>query len=138
MNVLIVEDLRDTVDSMRFLLELWGCKSTVVYNGQRAIEAAATLNPDIVILDIGLPDMSGWDVSHRLRQSPTTASALMVAVTGYGQPDDIKRSKEVGIDLHFLKPADPEDIKRVLISWEQSLTKRHGRPTDLGTTATSA
>jgi two-component system, sensor histidine kinase len=70
MNVLIVEDLCDTADSMGFLLDLWGCKSTVVYDGQRAIEAAATLNPDIVFLDIGLPDMSGWDVAHRLRAYP--------------------------------------------------------------------
>jgi CheY-like chemotaxis protein len=117
LHVLVVDDLRDIADSMGLLLELWGCKSTVVYDGQRAIEAAARLNLDAVFLDIGLPGISGWDVARQLRQSPTTASALMVAISGYGREDDIRSSREVGIDFHFLKPMEPEVIKRVLTSW---------------------
>jgi CheY-like chemotaxis protein len=79
------------------------------------------MRPDVVFLDLGLPDVNGYDVACRLRRIPELSNTLLVAITGYGKPADIERCKAVGIDLHFLKPADPEEIKKVLESREQNL-----------------
>jgi len=116
LRILVVEDLHDIADSMSLLLDLWGYKTNVVYGGRQAIELAETLHPDVVFLDIELPDISGFEVARQLKQSSATASPLLVAITGCGQEDDVRRCKEAGIDLHFLKPVDPEEIKRVLTS----------------------
>jgi CheY-like chemotaxis protein len=99
---------------MALLLQLWGYESTVVYEGKRAIELAAALRPNVVFLDIGLPDMDGCEVARHLRQMPETSKAHLIAVTGYGMEADIQRCKRAGINLHFLKPADPEIIRMVL------------------------
>ena len=136
--ILVVEDLPDAADSMSLLLEQWGYKPAVVYEGKQAIEIAPTLCLDIVLLDFDLPDISGFEVARQLRQSATTASSLLVAISRYGRKEDIRRCKEAGIDIHFFKPVDPQIIKKVLTSWEQSLTNRCGRFADLGTTATRA
>jgi CheY-like chemotaxis protein len=101
---------------MAILLDFWGCNPTVVYEGRTAVELAPTLCPDVVFLDIGLPDVSGYEVARQLRQSPATASALIVAITGYGRAEDIRCCKEAGMDVHLLKPVDPEEIKKVLTS----------------------
>jgi CheY-like chemotaxis protein len=136
--ILVVEDLHNTADSLALLLELWGYQPTVVYEGKKAIEAASTLCPDIILLDIDLPDGNGYNVARQLRQIPELAKTLLLAITGYRQESDAQRCRETGIDLRFLKPVDPEEIKEVLISWEQSLTNRCGRSADSGTTATNA
>jgi CheY-like chemotaxis protein len=136
--ILVVEDLHDTADSLAMLLELWGYQPTVVYEGKKAIEAASTLCPDIILLDIDLPDVNGYNVARQLRQVPELANTLLLAITGYRQESDVQCCKEAGIDLHFLKPVDPEEIKEALISWKQSLTNRRGRFADSGTTVTSA
>jgi CheY-like chemotaxis protein len=114
LHVLVVEDLTDTANSMALLLELWGYKPTLVYDGKKAMEIAPTLCPDVVFLDIGLPGISGYEIARQLRQSPATASALIVAITGYGRAEDIRCCKEAGIDLHILKPAGPEELKTLL------------------------
>ena len=114
LRILVVEDLHDSADSMALLLECWGCTPTVAYGGEKAIEIAPTLCPDVVILDLELPDISGLEVARQLRQSPTTASALLVAVTGHGQAGVVQRCQDAGIDLHFLKPVDLEELKTVL------------------------
>ena len=137
LRILVVEDLHDTADSLAMLLELWGYQPTVVYEGKKAIEAASTLCPDVILLDIDLPDENGYNVARQLRQIPELAKTLLLAITGYRQESDAQRCRETGIDLHFLKPVDLEIIKKVLISMEQSLTNRCGRFADSGTTATS-
>ena len=136
--ILVVEDLHDTADSLAMLLELWGYQPTVVYEGKKAIEAASTLCPDVILLDIDLPDVNGYNVARQLRQIPELAKTLVLAITGYRQESDAQCCKEDGIDLYFLKPVDPEEIKEVLISWKQSLTNRCGRFADSSTTATSS
>jgi CheY-like chemotaxis protein len=78
------------------------------------------------LLDLGLPDISGFEVARQLRRSPTTASALLVAITGQGQATVVQRCKDAGIDVHLLKPVDPEEIKKVL----NSLVLRSGALTD--------
>jgi CheY-like chemotaxis protein len=74
------------------------------------------LHPDVVFLDIGLPDVIGYEVARQLRRIPGLARTRLIAVTGYGREEDIRRCKEAGIDVHFLKPVDPEEIKKVLTS----------------------
>ena len=138
LSILVVEHLPDAADSMSLLLEQWGYKPAVVYEGKQALAIAPTLCLDVVFLDLDLPDRSGFEVARQLRQSPTTASSLLVTSSAYGRKEDIWRCKEAGIDLHFLKPADAEEIKEVLILWEQSLTSRCGKFADSGTSATSA
>jgi CheY-like chemotaxis protein len=122
--ILVVEDLPDAADSMSLLLEQWGCKPAVVYEGKQAIEIVPTLCLDIVFLDIGLPGIDGFEVARRLRRLPALAKTLLVAVTSYGRAADIQRGKEAGIDLHFLKPVEPEVLKQLLQRAEAALGGR--------------
>src|SRR5262249_38693494 len=119
LRILVVEDLHDSADSMGLLLGLWGYQSIITYEGAGALAAASATPPDVVFLDIGLPGMDGYEVARRLRQLPGMATALLVAVTGYGQKADVQRCKEAGIDRHFLKPADPVELKELLAKAEK-------------------
>jgi two-component system CheB/CheR fusion protein len=80
---------------------------------------AMTLRPDVVFLDIGLPDMDGCEVARRLRRMPELTETLLVAITGYGRVADIQRCQESGIDLHFLKPVDPNQFRQLLMQAEE-------------------
>jgi CheY-like chemotaxis protein len=122
-RILVVEDYHDAAALMALLLEYWGYKPTVVYEGKKAIEVAPSLCPEVVFLDLGLPDMSGFEVARQLRRSPATASALIVAITGHGQTAVVQRCEAAGIDVHLLKPVDPEEIEKVLTF--PSFEKRH-------------
>ncbi len=114
LRVLVVEDLHDAAYSSARLLELWGYEPVLAYDGEQGLEFATTLPPDVVLLDIGLPKMDGYEVARRLRQLPATARVLLIAITGYGQDADVQRCKEAGIDFHFLKPVDPTKLRQVL------------------------
>jgi two-component system CheB/CheR fusion protein len=120
LRILVVEDLHDSADSTACLLELWGYEPVVAYDGERALEAATTCCPDVVLLDLGLPRIDGYEVARRFRQLPGMDTALLLAITGYGQADDVQQCKEAGIDRHFLKPMDPAQLRKVLtIAQEQ-------------------
>jgi CheY-like chemotaxis protein len=99
---------------MALLLQLWGHRSAVAYTGESALEVATTFRPDVVLLDIGLPGMDGYEVAWRIRQLPGLARCRLMALTGNGQEDDVRRYKEVGIDFHFLKPVEPAILRAVL------------------------
>jgi CheY-like chemotaxis protein len=114
LRILVVEDLRDSADSMALLLKLWGHESAAAYDGEHALATAAAFRPSVVLLDIELPGMDGCEVARRLRQSRETAAAVIVAITGYGQEADLRRYKEAAIDHHFLKPVDPVDLQELL------------------------
>ena len=118
LRILVVEDLRDSAHAMALLLELWGYQSAVAYDGERACEVATTFHPDVVFLDIGLPGIDGWQVARQLRRLPGMATALLVAITGYGHKNDVQRSKEAGIDRHFVKPVDPDQLQLILAKAE--------------------
>jgi two-component system CheB/CheR fusion protein len=87
-----------------------------VASGEEALEVAPVFAPDVVLLDVGLPLMNGFDVARRLRRLPETKSALIVAVTGYGREEDRRNSRESGIDLHLTKPVEPAALKAILAS----------------------
>jgi CheY-like chemotaxis protein len=126
MRILVIENVHDFADSLAQLIQFWGHEAIVAYEGTSALERASTNSPDVVLLDLGLPGMSGYEVARQLRRMPGLAQTLLVAVTGYGQPADIQRCKAAGIDFHILKPADPEEIKKVLETRAQYLLARTG------------
>ena len=113
-RILIVDDNRDAATSLAMLLELTGSKTETAYDGPEAIAAAARFQPEVVLLDIGLPGMDGYQVAQRLRAEPWGKSVVLVAVTGWGQDDDHARSKEAGFDAHLVKPVDLDRLLALL------------------------
>jgi signal transduction histidine kinase/DNA-binding response OmpR family regulator len=113
-RILVVDDNVDVVETTTMLLSLSGHAVHSAKDGLQALHAAAQFRPDVVLLDIGLPLMDGYEVARRLRQMPEMAGALLVALTGYGQQGDRERGKEAGFDAHMLKPVDPHALARVI------------------------
>jgi PAS domain S-box-containing protein len=121
-RVLVVDDNRDSADSIALLLSRWGHDARVAYDGPAALEAARDYRPQLVLLDIGLPGMTGLDVARRLCREPALQGALLVAMTGYGQEEDRRLSEEAGMRGHLVKPVAPEAIQELL----DRLTARQG------------
>ncbi|MGO9600677.1 MAG: ATP-binding protein [Isosphaeraceae bacterium] len=113
-RVLVVEDNRDSAESLRRLLTIHGYDVSLAYTGTEGVETAQRAQPDVVICDIGLPGMDGYAVAHAIRQNPGTASARLIAVTGYGQESDRLRALACGFDSHLVKPADPRVLLGML------------------------
>jgi signal transduction histidine kinase/CheY-like chemotaxis protein len=114
LRILVVEDNQDTAESLRIFLEIYGYGVTLAYTGPAGVEAAKALQPDVVLCDIGLPGMNGFEVAKTLRRAPETATARLIAVTGYGQEEDRRRSLEAGFDVHLVKPVDPQKLLEYL------------------------
>ena len=113
-SILVVDDDVDTVKSLAMLLRLEGHEVRVAYNGPKAVEIAQQEAPDIILLDLGMPEMDGFQVAQQLRQQPALGNALLVAMTGYGQEEDRWRSRAAGFDYHLLKPVEPEALNKLL------------------------
>jgi PAS domain S-box-containing protein len=113
-GVLITDDNRDAAESLSRLLQAWGYRTWVAYDGPQAIAVATEHCPRIVLLDIGLGGMTGYEVAQRLRADPSLDGVRIIALTGFGQEDDRKRSKEAGFDAHLVKPVDPDELQRLL------------------------
>ncbi len=109
-RVLLVDDNRDAAESMALLLRLAGHQVSLAFDGKEALAVAERCHPQVVILDIGLPGLDGYQVARCLRGAEATAHARMIALTGYGQPDDVARAQAAGFDHHFVKPVDPQTI----------------------------
>jgi PAS domain S-box-containing protein len=114
LRVLVVEDNHDAAESLRMLLELYGYEVAVAHTGPEGVEAARQWRPDVVLCDIGLPELDGYGVVRELRRDPATAGARVIAVTGYGNDEDRLRSREAGFDAHLTKPADPVALQVLL------------------------
>jgi two-component system CheB/CheR fusion protein len=114
MRVRVIEDQPDTADSLRLLLELTGYEVGVAYSGTEGVRLAEEWRPDVVLSDIGLPDLDGYGVARALRKNPATSAARLIAVTGYGSEADRRRCREVGFEHHFVKPLDFEALQGVL------------------------
>jgi len=113
-RILVVDDNRDQAESLGMLLEIFGHQVRIAYDGAQALEIAETFKPQMVLLDIGLPGMSGYDVARRLRELPATRNAVFIALTGYGQREDRDLAAAAGFQHHFIKPADPRAIHEVI------------------------
>lgn len=112
-RVLIVDDNQDAADSLAMLLGVRGDEVRIAYDGSQALEVERDFEPDVILLDIGLPAISGYDVAHRIREK-RGRSVLIVAITGWGQEKDLRRAEEAGIDQHFTKPVDFEALVALL------------------------
>jgi len=113
LRALVVEDIEDVAEMLVMLLRQWGHEVRAVHDGAAALLAARTYTPDIILLDIGLPGMNGYDVARQLRQTDGE-KPLIVAMTGYGQEEDRRRSEEAGFDFHMVKPIDPKALEAFL------------------------
>jgi signal transduction histidine kinase len=114
LRVLVVEDSRDAAESLRTLLHLLGHEVTVASTGPEGVQAARACRPDVVLCDIGLPDLDGYGVARALRRDPVTAGARLIALTGYGQEEDRRNARGAGFDHHLTKPAATEDLLALL------------------------
>jgi CheY-like chemotaxis protein len=111
-RILVVDDNHDSADSLSMLLELCGAEVHTAYGGEEALQAVRIYRPTVVLLDIGLPDIDGYEIARRARQE--SAQITLIALTGWSQESDRQRSKEAGIDHHLVKPVDLVVLERVL------------------------
>lgn len=110
LHILIAEENSDTAKSFALLLQMEGYVVHIASDGPAAIEAAELHHPDVVLLDIGLPKLDGYEVAKRLRQKKEPKRPLLIAITSYGQRVDRLRAYEAGIDMHFTKPVEPQEL----------------------------
>jgi signal transduction histidine kinase/ActR/RegA family two-component response regulator len=132
-RLLVVDDNRDAAASLAELLELLGHEVRVVHDGPSALAALASFAADTVFLDIGLPGMSGYEVARRLRGTADRAGPMLIAVTGWGQEEDRRRSREAGFDAHLLKPLDLGMVERILAGGDPAGGPVEGTPQVAGT-----
>ncbi len=113
-RILVVDDNEDGAQSLAMLLEMLGNQVYTVYDGPQAVEAISLFHPDVVLLDIGLPTLNGYETARRLRSLPGARDALIIALTGWGQEEDRRRSREAGFDHHLVKPVDMHVLESLL------------------------
>jgi CheY-like chemotaxis protein len=113
-RILVVEDEVDIATALGDLLELWGYEVRVVHDGLEATKVALSYLPEVVLLDIDLPGMDGYQIAQWLQQDTRLAKTVRVAVTGYGQEEDRRRAQEAGFDYHFTKPVAPIILQELL------------------------
>lgn len=113
-RILVADDNVDAAMTLFSLLEMYGHELRIAHDGQQALQAAEEFRPDVVFLDIGMPDMTGYEVAQRLRKIEGLARSTIVAVSGWGAKEDLARSKEAGFDMHFTKPVAPERVSDFL------------------------
>jgi two-component system, sensor histidine kinase len=113
-RVLIVEDNADSRAMLHAMLELWGHEVHVAPDGETGLDRAVEVRPEIALIDVGLPGLDGYELARQIRASVGGIHIFLVAVTGYGQPDDIRRAKTAGFDTHLVKPVDVKTLAAIL------------------------
>ncbi|MEX2122703.1 MAG: PAS domain S-box protein [Woeseia sp.] len=116
LRILVVDDNRDSADLQATLLHHNGHDVRTAYEGPGALTVAREFQPDVILLDIGLPEIDGYEVAYRIRQEPTLDGVVLIAMTGYGQPEDLQRTSAAGFDHHIVKPAEFAGLQRLLAS----------------------
>lgn len=117
-RLLVVDDNVDAAATLATLLRLQGHNVRIAYDGLTALEVAEKFAPALILLDLGMPGMDGYEVARRIRQMPRLDGARLVALTGWGQEDDRRRSAEAGFDRHLVKPLQPDVLASLLADWE--------------------
>jgi CheY-like chemotaxis protein len=112
-RILIVDDNADAAESLGMLLEARGDEVRIAYDGIEALDVEAVFHPEVVLLDIGMPRLSGYDVAKRIRTG-RGGGVLLIAITGWGQEDDRERAREAGFNHHFTKPVDFETLLGII------------------------
>jgi CheY-like chemotaxis protein len=113
-KILVVDDNRDSATSLALMLQLMGNETRTAHDGIEGLETAAAFRPDVVLLDLGMPRLNGYDTAQRMREQPWGRTAILVALTGWGQESDRARSREAGFDHHLVKPVEPALLERLL------------------------
>jgi PAS domain S-box-containing protein len=113
-RILVADDNRDAAESLGMLLRLMGNDVRTVYNGDEAVEEAEAFRPDVILLDIGMPKLNGYDAARRIRSRQWAEDTMLVAVTGWGQDEDKRKAQDAGFDRHFTKPLDPAALQRLI------------------------
>jgi len=126
-RVLVVDDNRDAADSLAMLLRLLGAEVQIVYSGAEALAVLDEFCPNVLLLDIGMPGMDGHELARRIRRLPEYRNVLLIAMTGWGQDEDRRRSSEAGFDYHLIKPADVGALETLLVSMDHSAAVRPAR-----------
>ena len=122
LRILVADDNKDAAETLGMLLELMGHSVRNVQDGEAAVQEAAAFAPQVVLLDIGMPKMNGYEAARQIRAGPGGAAMTLVAITGWGQPDDLRKSREAGFDRHLVKPVDPDVLAELLAALPQSHT----------------
>jgi CheY-like chemotaxis protein len=125
-RILVVDDNEDAATSLAALLEIAGHEVHTANDGSTALSVASQLRPDVVLLDSGLPHKNGYEVCREIRSDPWGENALIIAITGWGQKDDRRRSGDAGFDRHLTKPIDFATLRALLES--HGLPKKHADP----------
>ena len=125
-RILIVDDNVDSATSLAMLMELASNETRTVFDGLEAVQAAALFRPDVVLLDIGMPKLDGYEAARRIREQPWGKNMFLVALTGWGQDEDRQRSKDAGFDAHLVKPVDHSELVTLLAN--RSPLRRVGKP----------
>ncbi len=123
LRVMVVDDNRDSVDSLAMLLTMMGNDVRVAVDGEQAVRTAEEYRPDVILCDIGLPKLNGYDVAKAIRREPWGKRIILIAVTGWGQDADVREARKSGFDHHRVKPVDPEDLLKILAALEQVRTR---------------
>ena len=113
-RILVVDDNRDSASSLALMLQLMGNETRTAHDGLEGLEIAAAFRPDVVLLDLGMPRLNGFDTAKRLREQPWGKELVLIALTGWGQESDRQRSREAGFDHHVVKPVEPALLERLL------------------------
>jgi CheY-like chemotaxis protein len=125
LTILVADDNRDAAESLGMVLELSGDEVYIANSGQQALQLARQKRPHVVILDIGMPDMTGYEVAREIRREAWGAGTLLLAITGWGQMEDKERARAAGFDVHLTKPVDADRVDEILRS------RRVGSPVEM-------
>jgi len=120
LRILIVDDNRDGADSLAVMLRLLGNDTRTAYDGQQAVVLAAEYQPDVILLDLGLPKLNGYEACRHIRLQPRETELIIIAQTGWGQDEDRRRTHEAGFDHHMVKPVDPAALIKMLAELQQA------------------
>jgi PAS domain S-box-containing protein len=114
LRILVIDDIPDVADVMKMLLDLEGFETRVAYSGAVALQLASQFSPDVIFCDIGLPEMDGHEIARRMRADPAIASAVLIALTGWGAEGELRKTRESGFDFHMVKPVDANALLELL------------------------
>ena len=114
LKVVLVEDNEDAAETLCILMKRWGCDVAIAGDGERAVELILSNRPDLALVDIGLPLRNGYEVATAVKAHPDGAALHLVALTGYGQPEDWRRAQEAGFAAQLVKPVEPEALRRFI------------------------
>jgi CheY-like chemotaxis protein len=128
--VLVIDDNREAADSLCFLLRAWGFDAHTAYGGDDGLRAAQQCHPDVIICDLAMPQVSGFEVARRLRSGSALADVFLVALTGFGGAEFRARAAEAGFDRYLVKPAEPEVLRSLLVSSPHAAVAHDGWTAD--------